>query len=80
MTLLARAHDWLGPRPQGPALAHAVVCPNPCLSMAMRCLGVPTRVVTNFESGHEKDGNLVIDEYYNTMGHILATESKDSIW
>ncbi|XP_025047780.1 protein-glutamine gamma-glutamyltransferase 5-like [Alligator sinensis] len=46
----------------------------------MRCLGVPTRVVTNTESGHEKDGNLVIDEYYNTMGHILATESKDSIW
>uniref|UniRef100_A0A8D0G466 protein-glutamine gamma-glutamyltransferase n=1 Tax=Sphenodon punctatus TaxID=8508 RepID=A0A8D0G466_SPHPU len=46
----------------------------------MRCLGVPTRVVTNFDSDHEKDGNLIIEEFYDSTGRLLANESKDSIW
>ncbi|XP_026543258.1 protein-glutamine gamma-glutamyltransferase 5-like [Notechis scutatus] len=46
----------------------------------MRSLGIPTRVVTNFDSGHEKDGNLVIDVYYDNTGQLLPRESKDSIW
>ncbi|XP_063152838.1 protein-glutamine gamma-glutamyltransferase 5 isoform X2 [Candoia aspera] len=47
---------------------------------AMRSLGIPTRVVTNFDSGHEKDGNLVIDIFYDNTGQLLPRESKDSIW
>uniref|UniRef100_A0A8C7E3C2 protein-glutamine gamma-glutamyltransferase n=1 Tax=Naja naja TaxID=35670 RepID=A0A8C7E3C2_NAJNA len=46
----------------------------------MRSLGIPTRVVTNFDSGHEKDGNLVIDVFYDNTGQLLPRESKDSIW
>ncbi|XP_025031012.1 protein-glutamine gamma-glutamyltransferase 5 [Python bivittatus] len=46
----------------------------------MRGLGIPTRVVTNFDSGHEKDGNLVIDIFYDNTGQLLPRESKDSIW
>ncbi|XP_028591642.2 protein-glutamine gamma-glutamyltransferase 5 [Podarcis muralis] len=46
----------------------------------LRCLGIPSRVVTNFDSGHEKDGNLIIDVFYDKAGHLLPTESKDSIW
>ncbi|XP_061486117.1 uncharacterized protein LOC133386476 [Rhineura floridana] len=46
----------------------------------MRCLGIPTRVVTNFDSGHEKDGNLIIDMFYDKTGRLLPTESSDSIW
>uniref|UniRef100_G1SDI9 Protein-glutamine gamma-glutamyltransferase 5 n=1 Tax=Oryctolagus cuniculus TaxID=9986 RepID=G1SDI9_RABIT len=46
----------------------------------MRCLGIPTRVITNFDSGHDTDGNLVIDEYYDSTGRILENKKKDSIW
>ncbi|XP_054836156.1 protein-glutamine gamma-glutamyltransferase 5-like isoform X2 [Eublepharis macularius] len=46
----------------------------------MRCLGIPTRVVTNFNSGHDTDGNLVIDVFYDKTGQLLPRESKDSVW
>ncbi|XP_052414129.1 protein-glutamine gamma-glutamyltransferase 5-like [Carassius gibelio] len=45
----------------------------------MRALGIPTRVVTNFNSAHDTDGNMVIEEYYNEMGEKLSM-SRDSIW
>ncbi|XP_066480855.1 protein-glutamine gamma-glutamyltransferase 5 [Tiliqua scincoides] len=50
------------------------------LCTVMRCLGIPSRVVTNFDSGHEKDGNLIIDVFYDQTGQLLPTESRDSIW
>ncbi|XP_075388412.1 protein-glutamine gamma-glutamyltransferase 5 [Tenrec ecaudatus] len=46
----------------------------------MRCLGIPTRVITNFESGHDTDGNLIIDEYYDSTGRILENKKKDTVW
>uniref|UniRef100_A0A8C5UY48 protein-glutamine gamma-glutamyltransferase n=1 Tax=Microcebus murinus TaxID=30608 RepID=A0A8C5UY48_MICMU len=46
----------------------------------MRCLGIPTRVITNFDSGHDTDGNLIIDEYYDNTGRILKNKKKDTIW
>ncbi|XP_025126693.3 protein-glutamine gamma-glutamyltransferase 5 isoform X3 [Bubalus bubalis] len=46
----------------------------------MRCLGIPTRVITNFNSGHDTDGNLIIDEYYDNTGRILENKKKDSVW
>ncbi|XP_006883274.1 PREDICTED: protein-glutamine gamma-glutamyltransferase 5 [Elephantulus edwardii] len=46
----------------------------------MRCLGIPTRVITNFDSGHDTDGNLIIDEYYDSTGRILENKKKDSVW
>ncbi|AWP02505.1 putative protein-glutamine gamma-glutamyltransferase 5-like isoform 2 [Scophthalmus maximus] len=45
----------------------------------MRVLGVPCRVVTNFNSAHDTNGNLVIEEYYSEKGEKLS-HSKDSIW
>ncbi|XP_075701351.1 protein-glutamine gamma-glutamyltransferase 5-like [Rhinoderma darwinii] len=46
----------------------------------MRSLGIPTRVVTNFDSAHDTNNNLMIDEFYDTTGKKLSKESNDSIW
>lgn len=45
----------------------------------MRVLGIPCRVVTNFNSAHDTNGNLVIEEYYSETGRKL-NRTKDSIW
>ncbi|XP_051767784.1 protein-glutamine gamma-glutamyltransferase 5-like isoform X2 [Ctenopharyngodon idella] len=46
----------------------------------MRALGIPTRVVTNFHSGHDSNDNMVIEEYYSEMGEKLSIAGQDSIW
>ncbi|XP_068451422.1 transglutaminase 5, like [Clinocottus analis] len=45
----------------------------------MRVLGIPCRVVTNFNSAHDTNANLVIEEYYSETGQKLK-HSADSIW
>ncbi|XP_075136657.1 protein-glutamine gamma-glutamyltransferase 5-like [Leptodactylus fuscus] len=50
------------------------------LCTALRCLGIPTRVVTNFDSAHDADGNLSIDEYYDIKGKIISKNNCDSVW
>ncbi|XP_072818684.1 protein-glutamine gamma-glutamyltransferase Z isoform X1 [Vicugna pacos] len=46
----------------------------------MRCLGVPTRVVSNFRSAHNADANLTIDTYYDQNAVMLPTQKRDKIW
>ncbi|XP_053353961.1 transglutaminase 5, like [Clarias gariepinus] len=45
----------------------------------MRVLGIPSRVVTNYNSAHDTNGNLVIEEYYTEKGEKLP-HNRDSIW
>ncbi|XP_030584846.1 protein-glutamine gamma-glutamyltransferase E isoform X2 [Archocentrus centrarchus] len=45
----------------------------------MRLLGIPCRVVTNYQSAHDTNKNLIIDVYHADYG-VREKESKDSIW
>ncbi|XP_045078272.1 coagulation factor XIII A chain [Coregonus clupeaformis] len=46
----------------------------------LRCLGIPARVVTNFFSAHDNDGNLKTDIILDENGRIDKQRTKDSIW
>uniref|UniRef100_A0A8C6WMB2 Transglutaminase-like domain-containing protein n=1 Tax=Neogobius melanostomus TaxID=47308 RepID=A0A8C6WMB2_9GOBI len=45
----------------------------------MRALGIPCRVITNYESAHDCDKNLTIDVYHADLG-VKEIPSPDSIW
>ncbi|XP_008316607.1 protein-glutamine gamma-glutamyltransferase 5-like isoform X2 [Cynoglossus semilaevis] len=49
------------------------------LCTVMRVLGIPSRVVTVFNAGHDGNANTQIEEVYSTTGEKLNL-SKDSIW
>uniref|UniRef100_A0A8C0ECP1 protein-glutamine gamma-glutamyltransferase n=1 Tax=Bubo bubo TaxID=30461 RepID=A0A8C0ECP1_BUBBB len=49
------------------------------LTTVLRCLGIPTRTITNFSSAHDADGNLRVDEFYDASGNHLD-RAADSIW
>ncbi|NXO60308.1 TGM4 glutamyltransferase, partial [Aramus guarauna] len=50
------------------------------LTTVMRCLGIPSRCVSNFNSAHDTEENLRVDVYLNELGEKLNGMSLDSIW
>ncbi|XP_006144187.1 protein-glutamine gamma-glutamyltransferase 2 [Tupaia chinensis] len=45
----------------------------------LRCLGIPTRVVTNYNSAHDQNSNLLIEYFRNEFGEIEGDKS-EMIW
>ncbi|XP_018419789.1 PREDICTED: protein-glutamine gamma-glutamyltransferase E-like, partial [Nanorana parkeri] len=50
------------------------------LCTVLRCLGIPARLIVNFQSAHDTDGNLLVDNFYDENGKKNEGESADSIW
>ncbi|XP_007900853.2 coagulation factor XIII A chain [Callorhinchus milii] len=46
----------------------------------LRCLGIPSRVITNYSSAHDNDGDLVTDVILDENGKKDLEFTKDSIW
>uniref|UniRef100_A0A8C6ISM6 Uncharacterized protein n=1 Tax=Melopsittacus undulatus TaxID=13146 RepID=A0A8C6ISM6_MELUD len=46
----------------------------------LRCLGIPTRVVTGFTWAHNTNSSLSVDEYYDEDGTLLTQEKNARIW
>uniref|UniRef100_A0A3B3XR34 Transglutaminase-like domain-containing protein n=1 Tax=Poecilia mexicana TaxID=48701 RepID=A0A3B3XR34_9TELE len=50
------------------------------LNTFLRCLGIPSRVVTNFNSAHDNTGNLKTELIFKPDGTPDRHKTQDSIW
>ncbi|XP_075033771.1 protein 4.2-like [Mixophyes fleayi] len=50
------------------------------LCTVLRCLGIPIRIVTNYNSAYGTDQTLQKDIYYNENGARIHRSRNDSIW
>lgn len=50
------------------------------LSTVLRCLGIPTRCITNYSSAHDTDANISVDYLFNDKLESVSEGRKDTIW
>ncbi|KAM6194762.1 protein 4.2-like isoform 2-T2 [Sarcoramphus papa] len=46
----------------------------------LRCLGIPTRVVTGFTWAHNTNSSLSVDEHYDEDGTLLTQDKSARVW
>ncbi|NWX52175.1 EPB42 protein, partial [Steatornis caripensis] len=46
----------------------------------LRCLGIPTRVVTGFTWAHDTNSSLTVHEYYGEDGTLLTQDKSARVW
>lgn len=68
------SHDLAGGQARCPLLLKSSFH----LLSVSRALGIPCRVVTNYASAHDSNGNLVIERYIDENGDLV--QSKEMIW
>ncbi|NXE65440.1 EPB42 protein, partial [Calcarius ornatus] len=54
--------------------------PLPTEAAFLRCLGIPTRVVTGFTWAHNTKSSLSVDEYYDEDGTLLTQDKSARVW
>ena len=48
--------------------------------LVLRCLGIPCRSVTNFNSAHDTNNNISKDIYLDDESNEIEHKSSDTIW
>lgn len=52
-----------------------------CVALTvLRCLGIPTRLITNFSSAHDTDGNLSLDILLNERLESFDETKNKEVW
>ncbi|NXU46352.1 F13A factor, partial [Drymodes brunneopygia] len=46
----------------------------------LRCLGIPGRLVTNYSSAHDNNGNLRVDFFLDEEGKVDPKLTRESLW
>ncbi|KAL7036304.1 hypothetical protein ACKWTF_008773 [Chironomus riparius] len=51
-----------------------------CLTTIARCIGIPSRIVTNYSSAHDTQASMTVDYFVDDDGKVMEEMGSDSIW